>query len=54
MAAHRNGIYNILLPKQNKKDINDIPEDLRKELKISLCEHIFEYLDYALEKEVDT
>ena len=29
MAAHRNGIRNVILPKQNEKDIKDIPEDLR-------------------------
>ena len=53
MAAHRNGIYSICLPKQNEKDISDIPADLRQQLKIQFCEHINEYLDAALEKKVD-
>lgn len=30
MAAHRNGIKNIILPKQNEKDLTEIPEDLAK------------------------
>jgi len=29
MAAHRNGIMNLILPMKNKNDIKDIPEDLR-------------------------
>lgn len=53
MAAHRNGIFNVILPKQNEKDISEIPSDLRSELKIHLCENIHQYLDLALEKEVD-
>lgn len=30
MAAQRNGIKNIILPKQNEKDLAEIPEDLAK------------------------
>jgi ATP-dependent Lon protease len=53
MAAHRNGIMNVILPKQNEKDIKDIPEDLRGELKIHFAENIWTYLELALEKKVD-
>jgi ATP-dependent Lon protease len=53
MAAHRNGIKNIILPKQNKKDIKDIPEDLRGQLKIYFAENIWTYLELALEKKID-
>ena len=34
MAAHRNGLKNVILPKKNEKDIEDVPEDLRREIKI--------------------
>ena len=30
MAAHRNGLKNVILPKKNEQDIEDVPEDLRK------------------------
>lgn len=53
MAALRNNITNILLPKQNEKDIADIPKDLRDKLNIKFCTHISEYLEHALEKKVD-
>ena len=53
MAAHRNGIRNVILPKQNEKDIKDIPEDLRQELKIHFAGNIWTYLELALEKKVD-
>ena len=53
MAAHRNGITNLILPKQNQKDIKDIPEDLRGQLKIYFAENIWTYLELALEKKID-
>ena len=53
MAAHRNGIRNVILPKQNEKDLKDIPEDLRAQLKVHLAENIWTYLELALEKTVD-
>jgi len=33
IAAHRNGIRNVILPEKNKKDIDDIPVDVRGQLK---------------------
>lgn len=33
IAAHRNGIKNVILPEKNKKDIDDIPVDVRGQLK---------------------
>ena len=53
MAAHRNGIRNLILPKQNKDDIKDIPEDLREELTIHFADSIEKYLELALEKKYD-
>lgn len=48
LAAHRAGIKKILLPKDNGKDIDDIPESVRKELKIVLVEHLDQVLEQAL------
>jgi ATP-dependent Lon protease len=48
MSAHRAGITTILLPIDNKKDIEDIPESVRAELTIHLVEHMDQVLEYAL------
>lgn len=53
MAAHRNGIRNVILPDQNKKDINDIPDDLKKDMNFHFGSNVEQYLEIALEKKVD-
>ncbi len=49
LAAHRAGIRRILLPSRNEADVDDIPEDVRKELQIVFVSNISEVLDSALE-----
>ena len=49
LAAHRAGIRRILLPSRNEADIEDIPDDVRKELEVVLINRIGEVLDSALE-----
>ena len=34
LAAHRHGIREAVLPKDNEKDLPDIPENIRKEMKL--------------------
>ncbi|MFC4767528.1 endopeptidase La [Effusibacillus consociatus] len=51
LSAHRAGIKKVLLPKDNGKDIDDIPESVRKELKIVLVEHVDQVLEQALVRE---
>jgi ATP-dependent Lon protease len=50
MSAHRAGIKKILFPIDNKKDIEDIPESVREEVKIVLVEHMDQVLEEALVK----
>ncbi len=50
LAAHRAGIFNVLLPKLNEKDIEDIPEAARKEMHFIPVDTISEALEIALEK----
>ena len=50
LAAHRAGIRTILLPKDNKADIDDIPKTVHKQLKFILLEKAQETLEYALEE----
>jgi ATP-dependent Lon protease len=49
MAAHRAGIRRIILPSRNEADVDDIPEDVKKELQIVFVSGIGEVLDAALE-----
>ena len=49
LAAHRAGIRRIILPSRNEADVDDIPEDVKKELQIVFVSGIAEVLDAALE-----
>ena len=49
LAAHRFGIDTIILPKENEKDLPDVPEEVRNALNINLVETIDEVLALALE-----
>jgi ATP-dependent Lon protease len=49
LAAHRAGIRRIMLPARNEADIEDLPEDVRKELRIVFVSRISEVIDAALE-----
>ena len=44
IAAHRSGLTKIFIPIENEKDIDDIPEEVRKELKIKPVTHVSEIL----------
>ncbi len=48
IAAHRSGLKRILIPKENKRDIDDIPQEVQKELEIIPVSHVSEVLKYAL------
>lgn len=50
LAAHRAGIRTVLLPKENEKDLEDVPEDVRKQMKILLMENASEVLRQVLIK----
>ena len=48
IAAHRAGISTVLLPKDNAKDIPELPERIRKDLTLIPVGHLDEVLDVAL------
>src|SRR6266446_1102377 len=50
LAAHRLGIRTIILPRDNEKDLADIPEDIQKTLEFKLVETMDEVLQFALER----
>jgi ATP-dependent Lon protease len=51
IAAHRGGIKTILIPKENEKDLRDVPNSISKQLEIISVEHMDEVLGYALVQE---
>ncbi len=51
MAAHRGGIKTVIFPKENKKDIRDIPKSIRRSLELVLVEHMDDVLCHALRLE---
>lgn len=53
LAAHRAGIKKVLLPHENEKDIDDIPENVRKNLEFVLVDNMDEVLQHALIKEMN-
>ncbi|HEY3267986.1 MAG TPA: endopeptidase La [Armatimonadota bacterium] len=48
LAAHRAGVKVIIMPKDNEKDLDDIPEKVRKELTFHLVRQVDEVLKLAL------
>ncbi|MDB4846612.1 endopeptidase La [Pelagibacteraceae bacterium] len=52
LAAHRAGIKEVLIPKDNEKDLVDMPKKIINEIKITPVEHADEVLKIALTKEL--
>lgn len=48
LGAHRAGLSKIILPKDNVKDIDDIPESVRNDLEFVPVSHVDEVLQHAL------
>ncbi|MFL6256334.1 MAG: endopeptidase La [Pyrinomonadaceae bacterium] len=49
LAAHRVGVSTVLIPKDNEKDLEELPEEVRADMTIQLVETIDEVLSLALE-----
>jgi ATP-dependent Lon protease len=50
LAANRAGIKKVLLPVENKKDLAEIPESVKRKLEFVFVEHMDEVLEHALVK----
>lgn len=50
LAAHRVGIKTVIIPKENEKDLVEIPKNILREIKIIMVENMDKVLDIALEK----
>ena len=52
LAAHRAGIKEVVIPKENEKDLVDMPKKITDDIKITSVEHADEVLKIALTKEL--
>jgi ATP-dependent Lon protease len=53
LAAHRYGLLEVILPKDNEKDLPDIPENVLKDMKLHFVEHMDEVLLIALRDPIE-
>ncbi len=49
LAAHRAGLFEAILPKENEKDLAEVPENLRSAMKLHFVENMDQVLALALE-----
>jgi ATP-dependent Lon protease len=50
LAAHLSGAKVVILPKKNEKDLRDIPEEIRKQIKLVLVDSVDQVLEAALRR----
>lgn len=50
LAAHRNGLTTVILPKRNEQDIDDVPDEIRNTMKFIFAESVDDVINAALEK----
>jgi ATP-dependent Lon protease len=50
LAAHRAGLKTVILPRRNEKDLEDVPDDVRRDVKFVFATRVEDVLDAALEK----
>lgn len=54
LAAHRGGIKTVVIPKDNERDLEEIPDNVKADLKIHPVKWIDEVLDIALQEPVES
>ncbi len=54
LAAHRFGIDTVIIPRRNEKDLDEIPEEVRKQLNFVLVDRVDQVLEVALGERVET
>jgi ATP-dependent Lon protease len=50
LAAHRNGMKTVILPKRNEFDLDDVPEEIKNKIQFIFVETVADVLEAALEK----
>ena len=54
LAAHRGGIKTVIIPKDNERDLEEIPDNVKKDLAIHPVKWIDDVLDIALQEPVES
>ena len=54
LAAHRGNIKTVIIPKDNEKDLAEVPQNVQNALEIVFVDHIDEVLDLAFVKEEES
>ena len=54
LAAHRGGITTVVIPKDNERDLEEIPENVKQDLSIHAVQWIDDVLDIALQEPVES
>ena len=49
LAAHRNGLQTVVLPKRNKHDLDDVPDEIKKSMKFVFVQTVEDVLEASLE-----
>jgi ATP-dependent Lon protease len=52
LAAHRTGIQKVIIPKDNEKDLIDIPKKVKEDIKIETVENVDQVLKIALKNDL--
>ena len=53
LAAHRLGVSTVLLPRDNEKDLSEIPANIQQEVSLRFVDSMDEVLDLALERKIE-
>jgi ATP-dependent Lon protease len=54
LAAHRSGIKKVILPKENERDLEEVPQEIREGLEFFFVDHMDQALPIALKEAVFT
>jgi ATP-dependent Lon protease len=49
LAAHRNGLTTVILPKRNEQDLDDVPEEIRNSMKFIFAESVEDVIEASLD-----
>jgi ATP-dependent Lon protease len=52
LAAHRAGLTRVLVPRENRRDIDEIPARVRKDVNFTFVDHMDQVLNAALKREI--
>ena len=51
LAAHRMGLTEVILPRRNEKDIDDVPQSVREKMTFHFASRVEDVLSHALESQ---